>query len=374
MKIVKVKPWLVDRWMLVQVHTDEGTVGTGEAGLWAHPKVVEEAVKEYGSYFIGKDPFDIEHHWQTLYRNTHFSGSVLSSAMSALDIALWDILGKSTDLPVHRLLGGKCRDKARLYAQVGGNTLEELAEKASTYVKEGFTALRVTPFTSDASKTCLASRIETAVEQVEAIREAVGDGVDLGVEIHRRLNPGEAIVLGRALEKYRLLFIEDPVPPQSIDALSYVASHVNTPIATGERFINIYQFKELLDKKAAGMIRPDVCLAGGISHCKKVAALAEASFIGVMPHVTGSPVHTAATVQLAACIPNYVLQDYDRDEAEPPKRGVVVEPLRRDGGYLIVPDKPGIGVELNEENLGKYPYRATEIHGVYREDGSVTDW
>jgi len=374
MKITEVEPLLVDRWLLTRVYTDEGIVGVGEAGLWAHPKIVEGAVREIGMYFRGKNPLEIEHHWQTVFRNTHFGGSVLSGAISAIDIALWDIAGKLLNVPVYRLLGGKCREKIRVYAQVGGRTLDELAENASACVKQGYSAVRVTPFLPDAPKMTSTAVISSAVRQVGAVREAVGDSIDLGVEVHRRQNPGEAVALAKELEKYKIFFYEDPIPPQSIDAMAYVAAHVNVPIATGERFVNIYQFWELLKKDAARIIRPDVCLAGGISHCRKIAALAEASFVGVMPHITGSPVHTAASAQLDACIPNYVLQDYDANESRPPKSEVVKEPLRFEKGYLMLPANPGIGVELNEKALDKFPYQPREIEGIFREDGSVADW
>lgn len=374
MRITEVRTHLVDRWLLVIVQTSDGVTGFGEASLWAHPKIVQGAVTELGRYYVGKDPCEIEHHWQTIFRNSHFGGAVLNSALAALDIALWDILGKSLKVPVYRLLGGRCREKVRVYAQVGGETLEALTEQAAKRVKEGYTALRVTPFAADAAKKPSSAVIEDAVGQVKAVREQVGYKVDLGIEIHRRLNPNEAIVLAKALEPYRLFFCEDPVPPQSIEAMAYVASHVTTPIATGERLVNICEFKDLLDRGAARIIRPDVCLAGGLSHCRKIAALAEAGFATLMPHITGSPLHTAATVQLDASIPNYSLQDYDPAEANPPKSRVVNRPLTFERGYLLVPEGPGLGVELRENALGEYPYRDSEIRGTFHEDGCVADW
>ncbi len=369
MKISKIEPFLVHRWLIVRVYTDEGLVGNGEAGLWAHHKMVYEAIRELSRYYVGKDPTLIEHHWQVVSRNTHFMGSVLSASISAIDIALWDILGKSVGLPVYKLLGGKCRGKARVFNNVAGETLEQLAESASKSVKQGFTALRVTPFSIDSTRKTPTKVVKTAVEMVKAIREAVGDEVDLGVEIHRNLSPGEAITLARELEPYRLLFYEDPISPESTEALAYVASHISIPIATGERFYNIWQFKELIDKKTVGLIRPDISLAGGITHCKKIAALAEASFVGVFPHLMGSQVNTAAQVQLDAAIPNYVLQEsntIDHTFIE-----IVDEPIKVERGYMTVPDRPGVGVEIKEDALAKYPYKPKGIIGVFHEDGSV---
>jgi len=211
--------------------------------------------------------------------------------------------------------------------------------------------------------------IKTAGETVKSIRESIGNEVDLGVEIHRNLSPGEAIILARELEPYGLLFYEDPIGPESVDALAYVASHVNIPIATGERFYNIWQFKELIDKKTVALIRPDVSLAGGITHCKKIASLAEASFVGIFPHLMGSPVNTAAQVQLDAAIPNYVLQE--SNAIEPPLSEIVDKPLKLERGYMIVPNEPGIGVEIDEDALVEHPHMSRKITGVFHEDGSV---
>jgi galactonate dehydratase len=369
LKIEKIEPFLVDRWLLVRVYTDEDLVGNGEAGLWAHHKMVYEAIRELGQYYIGKDPTRIEHHWQAVSRNTHFMGSVLSAAISAMDIALWDVVAKSVDLPVYKLLGGKCRDKVRVFSNVIGETLEQLAESASNSVKQGFTALRVTPFSRDTTMQTPTKVVKTAVEMVKAIRESVGYEVDLGVEIHRNLSPGEAVILAKELEPHNLLFYEDPVGPESIDALDYVARHVNIPIATGERTYNMWQFKELIDRKTVSLIRPDISLAGGFTHCKKIAALAEASFVGVFPHLMGSPVNTAAQVQLDAAIPNYVLQE--SNIIRPPLSEIVDQPVKLERGYVVVPDRPGIGVEIDEDVLTEYPYRPRKITGDFYEDGSV---
>jgi len=369
LRIEEVKPFLVHRWLLVRVYTDEGIIGNGEAGLWAHHSIVYEAINELRRYYIGKDPTCIEHHWQTISRSTHFMGSVLSAAISAIDVALWDIIAKSVNLPVYKLLGGKCREKVKVFANVSGSNLDEIAEDAERRVKQGFKSLRVTPFFKGSEKQDPTETIKTAVDIVKTIREAVGYTVDLGVEIHRNLSPGEAVILARELEPYRLLYIEDPVAPESIDGLEYVARQSRIPIATGERFYNMWQFKEIIDRKCVSLIRPDISLAGGFTHCKKIAAIAEASFVGVFPHLMGSPVNTAAQVQLDASIPNYVLQE--SNIIEPPLSKVVDEPLRLEDGYMIVPNRPGIGVEINEDALAEFPYEPREIVGTFREDGSV---
>jgi galactonate dehydratase len=367
MKIERITPYLVDRCLLVRVYTDEGVIGTGEAGLWAHHKMVYEAINELSDYYVGKDPALMEHHFQVVSRDTHFAGAVLSAAMSAIDIALWDILGKVVNKPVYQLLGGKVRDKVRVFANVGGDTLDQRARSAREQVERGYTSLRTTPFFPDWEKQPPTRYITAAVDIVRAIREAVGYEIDLGLEIHRNLSPEEAIVLASELAPYRILYYEDPLAPESIDAIRYIGRHVNIPIATGERFTSLYQFKELIDTKEVALIRPDLSLAGGFTQCKKIAALAEASFVGIFPHLMGSPVNLAAYVQLDAAIPNYVLQESGSDALNE----IVDEPLQREGGYVIVPDRPGIGIDLREEKLATFPYRPHRISGAFRADGAV---
>ncbi len=222
----------------MRVYTDAGIVGNGEAGLWAHHGMVYRAIQDLSDYYIGKDPERIEHHYQVVSRNRHFMGSVLSVALSAIDIALWDILGKSVGLPVHQLLGGRCRDKIKVFANVVGDTLDERAESAKNEVAAGYLSLRTQPFFPDREQETASQVIDTAVAIVATIREAVGPNIDLGLEIHRNLRPEEAIVLAGELAPYRILYYEDALAPESLEALEYVARHVNIPMATGERFYN----------------------------------------------------------------------------------------------------------------------------------------
>ncbi|MFL7811005.1 MAG: mandelate racemase/muconate lactonizing enzyme family protein [Anaerolineae bacterium] len=370
MRIEAVKPFLVGRSLLVRVYTDVGIAGTGEAGLWAHHRLVYEAIQELSAYYVGQDPARIEHHFQVVSRETHFMGAVLSAATSAIDVALWDILARSVDLPVYQLLGGRCRDKVQVFANVVGDTLDARAESAVEKVERGFTSLRTIPFFRDWAQGSATRRIKNAVEIVRAIREAVGDEIDLGLEIHRNLAPDEAIVLAGELAPYRILYYEDPLPPQSVEALDYVARHVDIPIATGERFYSMYQFKALIDSKAVALVRPDLSLAGGFSQVRKVAALAEASLVGIFPHLMGSPINTAAFLQLDAAIPNYVLQECNRVD-DHPLNEIVEQPLELDHGYVILPDGPGIGVEVREDVFARFPYEPRTIAGQTRADGSV---
>ncbi|MCC6629833.1 MAG: mandelate racemase/muconate lactonizing enzyme family protein [Chloroflexi bacterium] len=367
MKIERITPILVDRCLLVRVYTDAGIVGTGEAGLWPQHKLVHEAITELAEYFVGKNADRIEHHYQVVTRDTHFFGAVLSAALSAIDIALWDIKGKAAGLPVYQLLGGKVRDKVRVFANVGGDTLDARARSAADAVARGYTSLRTLPFFSGWEQQTPTKYLADAAAITRVIREAVGDEIDLGLEVHRNCGPDEAVVLANRLAPYHIHYYEDPTAPESLEALRYVARHVNIPIAFGERNYSLYQFKELLDTGAVGMIRPDVSLAGGITQVKKIAALAEAAFVGIFPHLMGSPVNLAAFVQLDAAIPNYALMESGSDALNE----IVDQPLQRDGGYVIVPDRPGIGVDLREEKLVQYPYRPHRITGFFRADGAV---
>ncbi len=369
MKIDKITPVLVDRSLLVRIYTDEGIVGTGEAGLWSQHKLVYEAIDELSEYFVGKDATRIEHHFQVVSRDTHFSGSVLSAALSSIDIALWDILGKSVGKPVYQLLGGKCRDKINTFANVTGDTVEKRADSARGQVEKGYTSLRTIPFLPTWEQETSTTVIKTAVAIMAAIRQAVGDDVDVGLDIHRNLSPGDAIVLARELEPLRMLYYEDPIAPESVEALRYIAKHVDIPLAMGERGFTMYQFHDLIDTGTCSLIRPDLSLAGGFTQVKKIAALAEASFVGIFPHLMGSPVNTAAYVQLDAAIPNYFLQECN--ESADFLNEILDQPLERDGGYVIVPDRPGIGVDIREDKLAKFPYRPYSVRGNYRADGSV---
>ena len=378
MKITAIETLPIDRYLFVQVRTDAGITGLGESGTWGYLEASESAVQTFRRYLIGEDPLRIEHHWQAMYRYSHFRGAAIMGALSALDIALWDIAGKHFGVPVYQLLGGKTRDKARVYYHVFGETPEELVQGCVDAKAAGFNAVgHLTPFLDESRDVPYfkthASKMGDAIDTVRRYREAVGDDVDLCIEIHRQLTPAEAIVLGRGIERYHPYFYEDPVLPDNFDEMAEVARHINIPIATGERIHTIWEFEMLLARNAVQYIRPDVCLAGGITHCKKIAALAEAHHVGVVPHNPLSPVSTAACIQLAACIPNFALQELPLGEDEPPKSEIVRQPLRVENGFMIVPDAPGIGIELTEDAARRHPYQPRDVATRRHVDGSVID-
>lgn len=378
MRISEIEVLPIDRYLFVRVHTDAGITGLGESGAWGYLEASASAVETFKRYLIGQDPLRIEHHWQYLYRWSHFRGAAIMGALSAIDIALWDIAGKHFGVPCYQLLGGKTRDKARVYYHVFGQTTEELVQGCVDAKAAGFTAVgHLTPFLDEPRdipyfKTHV-RKMEDAIDTVRRYREAVGDEVDLCIEIHRRLTPSEAIVLARGIEPYHPFFYEDPILPDSPDAMAEVAESIHIPIATGERLHTIWEFEALLARGAVQFVRPDVCLAGGLTHSKKIAALAEAHHVQVVPHNPLSPVSTAACIQLAACIPNFALQEYPKGEGEPPKSDIVTSPLRLEDGFLIVPDAPGLGIELAAGALERHPYKPRAVHTRLNTDGSVMD-
>lgn len=378
MKITDIRTVPISSYLFVEVFTNEGITGLGESGTWGFLEASEQAIQTFKRYLIGQDPLRIEHHWQYLYRSTHFSGSAIMGALSAIDIALWDIAGKYFGVPCYQLFGGKCRDKARVYYHVRGDTKDKLIRGCIDAKKKGFTAVgHLTPFLDESRDVRYfkthADKIQDAIDTVRRYREAVGNDVDLCIEIHRRLSPAEAVALATGIEPYHPFFYEDPILPDNLDAMDLIARKIKIPIATGERFFTMQQFLTLLKRGAVQYIRPDVCMAGGLTNCKKIAALAEAHYAQVVPHNPLSPVSTAACIQLAACIPNFALQEYPRGEHEPPKSEIVKTALKLENGYLIIPDTPGIGVELAEDAQERHPYRPRGLKTRLHEDGSIVD-
>jgi len=371
-KIENLETILWDRWLLLKIYCEDGTIGIGEAGVHGWQRPTQTMIKTMEPYLLGKDPSLIEHHLQWLYRSSHFMGSVVQGALSAIDIALWDIKGKRLQVPVYDLIAGKTRDKVRCYIHVNGDTLDNLVKDAVDKVNKGFTAIRFTPYSPNYyMHKSLSEWINDAVNRVGAVKETVGKDVDICIEIHRQMNPAESIVLGKKLEKFSPFFYEDPMLPDSPSAMKEIKDQCNIPIATGERFTSIFDFQQLLELNATDYIRPDLCLASGITGCKKISAMAEAKHIKVIPHNPLSPVSTAACVQLDASIPNFALQEYT-GESESPKKDLIENPIVLDKGYLIVPDEVGLGITLNEESL-ETPENPKILDTPLGYDGSVQD-
>ncbi|MEA5012248.1 MAG: galactonate dehydratase [Angelakisella sp.] len=379
MKITKLELIPASKYLFIKLHTDEGIIGIGEVGAWGYIDGTIGVLKKLEGYIVGQDPFKIEHHWQYMYRSMYFRGSILMSAISAIDIALWDIKGKALGVPVYELLGGKCRDKVRTYPAVFKFTPEEMAAACVDIQKQGFTAARlmitgdIRKKVSDYEDGIYSHRVATQIERVKACREAVGTDFDLILEVHRSMNPMEAIAFARGVEQYTPLFLEDPIPPDNDEVMAEVAQKTALPIATGERFINIQEFENLLAKKAARYVRPDVCALGGITPCKKVAAIAESHYVELVPHNPLGPVSTAACLQLDAAVPNVCIQEFPSFYIQGNESQMLVEPLELDRGYLVVPTKPGIGIELVENITEMFPAAQRSINCQIAFDGSVRD-
>ena len=389
MKVTEVRVLSADRFNYVNVETDEGIHGVGEvhpaSGTGGTPFLPLAGVRYCAEYLVGKDPFHIERHWQHMFRRSLFRGGAdIMAAIGAIDIALWDIKGKAYGKPVYELLGGPTREKVRLYTHLGGSTPQELAAEAKARVADGFTAVRLYPFgdfgNSDFEEGLGLERMSftamqhNAVERVGAVRDAVGPDVDVMIDVVNRLTPAEAIAVGRALEPFNLYFFEDPIEPENMDQWEYVAANVPMPLAMGERLYTIYQFLDLMNHRGAAFVRPDLSLAGGITNIKKIAAIAEANYVGVVPHNPLSAVLTAACVQLDAATHNISVQEYPHDDASGVKADLVDEPLTREGGYLLVPDRPGIGIDLNEEAFAKYPPVPYNRPPLINPDGSLREY
>lgn len=379
MKITDLELVPASKYLFIKLHTDEGIVGIGEVGAWGFIDGTIGVLNKLKDYIVGKNPFQIEHHWQYMYRSMYFRGSVIMSAIAAIDIALWDIKGKALNVPVYELLGGKCRDKVRSYPAVFKFTAESMAEECVRLQKKGFTAARLM-ITGDMRKpvcdreeSIFNTKIEKYVEMVRACREAVGRDFDLCLEVHRSMTPAEAISFANQVEKYNPLFLEDPIPPDNIDVMADVANKINIPVTTGERNINIQEFEMMMHRKAARYVRPDLCALGGITPSKKVAAMAEANYVGIIPHNPLGPVSTAACLQLDAAIPNLTIQEFPSFYESGDEGKMIKEPLEIEEGFIVVPDRPGIGIELVDNITELFPPMQRSIRAQLGYDGSVVD-
>jgi galactonate dehydratase len=296
---------------------------------------------------------------------------VINSAISGIEHALWDIAGKYYGAPVYMLLGGKSRERVRCYQSVGGATPEELAENAKQLVmRYGYSALKFDPI-PDSTRRPFNLVIEQAVERTEALREALGYEVDIALDAHAKIyEPSNAVLLAKAVEEYRPLFLEEPVRPEDTEALASVTREAHIPVAAGEQLYTKFEFAPLIEKHAVDIIQPDVCCVGGILEFRKIAALAETHYISVAPHNPMSPLATAINVHLCVSIPNFLILE-QRAPDVPPWSDILKNPLSLKDGYYEPPSKSGFGVELNEDAFEKYPPKAWHRKFKYNEDGSV---
>ena len=376
MKITDIKTFVVDcfrtNWAFVKVYTDEGIHGVGEATLEYKEKALIGAVEHIKDVLVGKDPTNIERITHDLYRDSYWRcGPVLMSALSAVEIALWDILGKSLGVPVYKLLGGKTVDKVRIYVNgwfAGAKTPEEFGEKARIAVQRGVTAMKWDPF-GKAYMELSNREMDTALWCVAAVREAVGSDVDLLIEGHGRFNVPTAINIARELEQFKPMLFEEPVPPDNLQAMKAVRDKSPVALSCGERLYHSSQYRELFELRAADYIQPDISHAGGILELKKISAMAQNHYIAFAPHNPSGPVANAATLQLAACCTNFSILEIMYSDV-PWRADVTDEALCYEDGYIFVPDKPGIGIEIDEQACLAHPYQP---HTLRHYTGALTD-
>ena len=372
MKIESVDTFIAHNWLFVKITTDDGTTGVGESTFFGWPTATREIVHSFREYLVGNDPLPVEHHWLWMFRNKNMRGGAIGGAISAIDQALWDIRGKHFQAPVWSLLGGKVRNQVRAMLVLDTGTPGAVAEEARKAAADGYTAVKVLLFQHDHVSMMHGRRIKDLVERAEAVREAIGWDVDMGIEIHRNMNVGDSIVLVRELEPLRPLFFEDPVPPDSVLSFGEVAAKARIPMTAGERNLNIWEFREYVEHAGVHHIRPDVGVAGGITQMKKICALAEAHHQGIIPHaVPSGPVATAAHVQLGAAVPNWLVQEH-RPQEGPPWSNVVKRVPVLENGYLLIPETPGLGIELDEAGIDATPILDSLGSTALRDDGSVS--
>jgi len=358
--------------VFVKVSTDEGLHGWGEATLEYREPALAETIRGMERRLIGRDPHEIEAIWHECYRDTYFRGGPLGmSALSGVEMALWDIKGKALGVPVYQLLGGKVRDRVPCYANgwfSPAKTPEEFAEKAKAAVARGFSGLKWDPF-GKAYLNITKAELRQALRCIEAVVEAVGDQVEILVEAHGRFNVATAVRIGRALEDYDISWYEEPVPPDNLEALAEVKQRVRVPVAAGERIYSRWDYQRFFQLRCADFAQPDPSHVGGINEVKKIAAQAEANHMAVCPHNPSGPVANAVSLQLAACIPNFHLLETMALDV-PWRADICDEDIVFADGLMSIPDRPGLGIELNEEAIAAHPYVAKDLRH-YR--GDLTD-
>jgi galactonate dehydratase len=371
------------RTIFVKLHTNAGIIGLGEGTVEGRINTVIAAIKELEGYLIGKDPRLVAHHWQAIYRHAFYRGGVvLTSALSAVDIAMWDIKGKALGVPVYELLGGLTRDRIRVYGQA------QNPEEAKKVMAEGYKSLKVGVTSSRGRLSRYVENpdfIEGVVENIQAIRDVIGPKVDMGIELHGDHQPQTSLLIIKALEKFQPWFYEEPIQFQNLSLMADMAKKTHIPFATGERMVSKWQFKDLLEINAASLLQPDVTHCGGITELKAISILAEAHYAGMLPHAKEGIIGAVASMHVAASIPNFVCHELPSLQAAPNDgvdrsylgKSYITKPLTMTNGEIMVADNfdgPGLGLTLDEniiENEKNVP--EWEFPEMWDTDGSVKD-
>ncbi|AQG79843.1 galactonate dehydratase [Spirosoma montaniterrae] len=367
-KITRLETFLVKpRWIFLKIHTDAGIVGLGEPLLEGRALTIQTAIKEVEPYLIGKDPRRVVHHWQAIYRHAFYRGGpILTSALSGIDQALWDIKGKLLNVPIYELLGGPTRDRVRVYGRAAN------ADDMKKRVQEGFTVIKTGVAKKNPANIVENPRfVKYAIDNFASLRDAGGPDMDIAIDFHGAISPQLAKVLIKELEPYQPMFVEEPCQAQNVDVMADIARGTHLPIATGERIFTKWGFREILEKGAASILQPDLCHAGGITEGRLIAGMAEAYYAPIAPHNPMGPISLATGLQLAASVPNFLVQ-----EQVTLGEGYLKNPfkLQKDGTVLI-PTKPGLGIELDDDQMKDkigHDWKNPETYNAL--DGSVVDW
>jgi galactonate dehydratase len=375
-------------WVFVKVRTDQdGLWGWGEATLEWHTRAVVGAVQDVAELIVGEDPRRIEYLWQMMFRQHfwHATGVVRATAVSAIDIALWDILGKIHGVPCHKLWGGPVRDYVRLYGHLGGGRMEDFyqtrpqdaqrfADLAAHMVSQGFTAMKAMAVPETMPLEGLRP-LRYAEACVRAMRDAVGEEVDLMVDCHARPSPRMGLRFARALEPYGLYWLEEPCWPEHVGALRDIQQAVATPIATGERLVSQHAFRPLLEEQAVSVLQPDITHCGGLSEARRIAAMAEAYRVAIAPHNPQGPVSTAASLEFGLATPSYIIcESVHQDVPWRDEVATLSHPIQPQGRLVRPHDRPGLGVEIHEAEVRKHPFQQEQLQRSFYADGAVGDW
>jgi L-alanine-DL-glutamate epimerase-like enolase superfamily enzyme len=360
-------------YFFVQVETDEGITGVGEAGVTWRELAVAEVVNHLATLLIGEDPLRIEHLWQRMFRGGFFpAGRIACAAISAIDIALWDILGKALNVPVYQLLGGRVRDRVVCYPHTGGASPAELAARSRQLVEEGWKFIRF-GLPSEGEVLEPSRAVRAAIAQFAAVREAVGEEIEIILDVHTRLDPPDAVTLGRALEPYRPYFLEDPLRSENPASFHALRRHVAAPLAAGEQFATKWEFRELIEEELINYARVDVCIVGGLTEARKIAGWCETHYIQLAPHNPLGPVSAAACLHLDLAASNFGVQEMPRRPSTSLTDVCSVQIDWADG-YLLPPTRPGLGIEFDAAAARAHPYQECQAPLLRREDGAFTNW
>ncbi len=365
MKIEKIETWLVFRWLTVRVTCDDGTYGVGEGNFWSYADATEVIAHRIEDDIRGLDPRDVDRIWNTAYRKYSFRSPAITAVLSAIDIALWDIKGKRFGAPVWDLLGGKVRDKVRAIVLLGSysdsvgplSTPESFAKAARMAKNDGYTALKMTPFPNNWGELAHGDLIRQNTAIVEAVREEVGWDFDIGIEIHRNMFPGSSVVFAQQIEKFLPYFYEDPIAPDSVMSMGGVGDKVKIPLAIGERNNTLWEFREYCTLPGVSFLKPDIGLAGGFTHVKKIAAMAESFHIKMAPHHFLGPIANMANTHIATATPNWNVNEFN-PEVGTFREDIVSNVSPVVDGYFIPSEAPGLGIDINVEEMAKHPYDA----------------